>query len=234
MASHRPSFLLIVPARPARGASYFILVVRKKAKYYSFVFDIETLVTGAGYIGLFAIVFIESGVFFGFFLPGDSLIFTAGFLASQGFFDVILLWVLLLVAAIGGDSVGYSFGKHVGPKLFTKPKSIFFSPKHVERAEKFFEKYGKMSIFLARFVPAVRTFVPIVAGVGKMKYEVFIKYNVVGGFIWVTSMLFLGYFLGKVVPNATEYLHIIIIVIIIVSFLPIVIEYLRKKKKTSV
>ncbi len=192
--------------------------------------DIETIVTSAGYIGLFAIVFLESGVFFGFFLPGDSLLFTAGFLASQGYFNVLLLWLLLFVAAVTGDSVGYTFGKHVGPRLFIKPKSIFFSPKHVVRAERFFEKFGKMSIFLARFVPAVRTFVPIVAGVGNMKYDIFLRYNIIGGFVWVTSMTFLGYFLGRLLPNAEDYLHIIIVIIIIVSFLPIIIEYLRQRK----
>lgn len=198
------------------------------------MFELETLITSAGYIGLFAIVFIESGVFFGFFLPGDSLLFTAGFLASQGFFDVMFLWFLLFLAAVFGDSVGYSFGKHIGPRLFIKPKSIFFSPNHVIRAERFFEKYGRMSIFLARFVPAVRTFVPIVAGVGKMKYDVFLRYNVGGGFIWVTVMIFSGFFLGKIVPNAERYLHVIILVIIVVSFLPVIVEYLRHRSKGTI
>jgi membrane-associated protein len=195
------------------------------------MFDLLAIITTAGYVGLFAIVFAESGLFFGFFLPGDSLLFTAGFLASQGTISIGLLLPLLIIAAISGDSVGYAFGTRVGPKIFTKKESRFFKPAHVTRAHEFFLKYGKKAIFLARFLPIVRTFVPIIAGVAKMPYREFILYNIVGGISWVSSMLLLGYFLGRQVPDAEKYLHPIIIVIIVVSFLPMLNEIRKARKK---
>lgn len=195
------------------------------------MFDLLAIITTAGYFGLFAIVFAESGLFFGFFLPGDSLLFTAGFLASQGTISITLLLPLLIIAAITGDSVGYAFGNHIGPKIFTKKESRFFKPDHVTRAHEFFVKYGKKAIVLARFLPILRTFVPIIAGVAKMPYREFIAYNIIGGVSWVSSMLLLGYFLGRQIPNAEQYLHPIILFIIFVSLLPMLNEMRKARNK---
>jgi len=184
-----------------------------------------------GLVGVLFITFAESGLFFGFFLPGDSLLFTAGFLASQNYLNInILVWGAF-ICAILGDSVGYWFGKKVGPKIFTREDSFFFHKKHVLSAQNFYEKYGNKTIFLARFVPIVRTFAPIVAGVGQMKYKNFITYNIIGGFVWSFGMAYSGYFLGQVIPNVDKYLLPIILVVIIVSFLPIVFEIFGTKYK---
>ena len=182
--------------------------------------DLVTLITAAGYAGLCAVVFAESGLFFGFFLPGDSLLFTVGLLASQGVFDIVLILALLSIAAVTGDSVGYAFGKRIGPKLFSRSESRFFKPSHAVRKNEFFAAHGKKSIFLARFLPIVRTFVPIVAGVAGMPYRDFLRYNVVGGVAWVFSMTLFGYVLGTQIPNAENYLYPAVVLIIAVSFLP--------------
>jgi membrane-associated protein len=195
------------------------------------MFDLLALITAAGYFGLFAIVFAESGLFFGFFLPGDSLLFTAGFVASQGSLNIVILMTSLFVAATLGDSVGYAFGRRVGPKIFTREESRFFKPAHIIRAHNFFLKYGKKAIFLARFLPIVRTFVPIVAGVAEMPYREFIVYNIIGGASWVGSMLLTGYFLGSLIPDAEKYLHVIVLIIIGVSFLPMVYEFIKARKE---
>ncbi len=188
-------------------------------------FLIETF----GLIGIFAIVFAESGLFFGFFLPGDSLLFTAGLLASQGYFSITWLLIGTWLAAIAGDSVGYWFGRRVGPALFSKEDSFFFNKKHILHAQKFYEKYGAKTIVLARFVPIVRTFAPIVAGVGEMKYRTFVFFNIIGGTIWVFSMILAGYGLGKIFPHTDKYLHYIIVAIIFASILPILIEVVKAK-----
>lgn len=199
---------------------------------YSFVmFNLLAIIATAGYFGLFAIVFAESGLFFGFFLPGDSLLFTAGFLASQGTISIGLLLPLLILAAVLGDSIGYVFGTRIGPRIFTKKESRFFKPSHVTRAHDFFVTYGKKAIFLARFLPIVRTFVPIVAGVAKMPYREFILYNIFGGISWVSSMLLLGYFLGRQIPHAEKYLHPIVGVIILISFFPMWNEIRKTQKR---
>ena len=193
------------------------------------MFDPMGLIAAVGYFGLFAIVFAESGLFLGFFLPGDSLLFTAGFLASQGGLNIIILVPILFIAAVLGDNVGYAFGKKIGPKIFTKKESRFFKPRHVIRAHDFFLKYGKKAIFLARFLPIVRTFAPIIAGVARMPYKDFFLYNLLGGGAWTGSMLSLGYFLGKRLPSADHYLYPIITTIIIVSFIPAFFELLRER-----
>lgn len=197
--------------------------------------DIVSLVQTVGYIGLFAIIFAESGLFFGFFLPGDSLLFTAGLLASQGLFNYYALAIIFAFAAIAGDNVGYLFGKKIGPKIFNREDSFFFHKKHVERTHNFYEKYGNKTIVLARFVPIVRTFAPILAGVGKMNYGTFFKYNVIGGLIWGVGISFLGYFLGSKIPGIENYLNYIIVAIIATSFLPIIFEFIREhfKKQNS-
>lgn len=182
--------------------------------------DLNSLVQAAGYAGLFLIVFAESGLFFGFFLPGDSLLFTAGFLASQGLFNIWILLPLLFVAAVLGDAVGYTFGRKMGPKIFSRPQSIFFHPSHVDKTAKFFEKYGTKTIVLARFVPIVRTFAPIMAGVGGMRYETFAKFNIIGGLLWSVGMTALGYAFGQVIPDADRYILPIVGLIIVISFIP--------------
>jgi membrane-associated protein len=190
-------------------------------------FLIETL----GLIGVIAIVFAESGLFFGFFLPGDSLLFTAGLFASQGHLPIVPLAIGCVIAAIAGDSVGYAFGRRVGPAIFSREDSVFFHKKHVLRAKAFYEKYGTKTIILARFVPIVRTFAPIVAGVGEMRYKTFLAYNVVGGLVWGAGMTLIGYFLGSAFPKTEEYLSAIIIAIIALSFIPIIVEFIREKRK---
>ena|SRR3989338_3367952 len=201
-----------------------------------FGFDLISLIKTAGYAGLFFIVFAESGLFIGFFLPGDSLLFTAGFLASQGYLSIVPLSLLCFLAAILGDNFGYAFGKKVGPAIFKKEDSLIFHKKHLERAENFYSEYGPKAIVLARFLPIVRTFAPILAGVGKMRYQTFFYYNVMGAAIWALGLSFLGYFLGSYVPNIDKYLLPIILAIIIVSILPTAyhviknMEYIIKKK----
>lgn len=188
-----------------------------------------TLITTLGTLGVIAIIFAETGLFFGFFFPGDSLLFTAGFLASQGY--VSMTWLLMgaFAAAVIGDSVGYAFGKKVGPALFSREDSRFFKRSYIARAQHFYEKYGKKTIVLARFVPIVRTFAPIVAGIGSMPYKSFITFNIFGGFLWTWAMLWLGYGLGSLIPNPDRYVLPVILVIIVVSALPALKELFGKK-----
>ena len=193
------------------------------------LFDVVALVQWGGYLGVAAIIFAESGLFFGFFLPGDSLLFTAGFLASQGYLNFWLLAPLLFIAAAAGDSVGYAFGYRVGPELFSRPDSRFFRHEHLIRTQKFFEKYGTRAVVLARFMPVVRTFTPILAGVGKMRYASFLTYNLVGAGLWAVGITGIGYFLGSAVPGIDRYLFPIIIAIIIISILPSCYEYVKRK-----
>ena len=193
--------------------------------------DPMTIIKTLGLIGVFFIIFAESGLFFGFFFPGDSLLFTAGFLASQSLLDIKILVLGAFICAVLGDSVGYWFGVKAGPKIFNKDDSIFFHKKHIEEAQNFYNKYGNKTIFLARFVPIVRTFAPIVAGIGKMNYKNFVVYNIVGGFIWSFLITLSGYFLGRIIPGVDKYLLPIILVIIVVSFLPIAFETLKARNK---
>lgn len=187
--------------------------------------DLLAIVRMLGPVGLSLIVFAESGLFFGFFLPGDSLLFSAGLLTTLGFFGVWPLAVLVSISAILGDSVGFWFGVKVGPKIFSREDSLFFHKQHIEQTEKFYEKYGPRTIILARFVPIVRTFAPILAGVGRMKYKKFLLYNIIGGVLWAFALVFLGYFLGALVPRAENYISLIAAVIIVVSFLPVLNEF---------
>ncbi len=193
-------------------------------------FDLKEIISAFGYVGLFSIVFAESGLLFGFFLPGDSLLVTAGLLASQGYFRIEFLLVMLSFAAVSGDSVGYWFGKKVGPKIFAREKSLLFDKKHLERAHRFYEKHGGKTIFIARFVPIVRTFAPIVAGVAQMEYKKFISYNVFGGIFWACGMLLIGFFLGNFVPDVDKYLIPLIALIVFLSFLPPIFEYYKENK----
>ncbi len=193
---------------------------------------LTVLIVGTGYLGLTATIFLESGTIFGFFLPGDSLLFTAGFLASQNIFSIGLLILLLIPAAILGDMFGYATGRALGPKLFSKPESRFFKPKYLLEARAFFVKYGARAIFLARFLPGVRFFVPMVAGVAEMPYRGFLFYNILGAFVWAGGITLLGYFLGRSVPNAEQYLLPAIVLIIIISLAPALLQVWRMRKKS--
>lgn len=188
------------------------------------------LVKFIGYPGIFAVIFLESGVFFGFFLPGASLLFTAGLLSSQGFFNPWVLVPLVAVAAILGDNAGYWFGNKVGAPLLTW-NTRFFRKEHLEQARIFYEKHGVLAVVLARFVPIVRTFAPIVAGMAKMRYRLFVMYNVIGALLWGSGVTFLGYYLGEKVPFVSQYLTPIIIVIIGVTCIPIIWEAYKRVPK---
>lgn len=187
------------------------------------------IIKTVGIIGIIFIVFAETGLFFGFFLPGDSLIFTAGIFASQGFFDIKILLISCIVAAIIGDSVGYWSGKKYGRRLFDRDSGFFFKKKRLYDAELFYEKHGKSTIIIARFVPIIRTFAPIVAGIGNMNYPLFISYNIFGGIFWVSTMLLLGYFLGSLIPNPDAYIIPVALFIILISVFPLVFKVLKNK-----
>ncbi len=191
------------------------------------------LVLSFGYVGLCLLVFAESGLFFGFFLPGDSVLFSAGLLAAHGTLDIWVLVPLICVAAILGDSVGYWFGATVGPSLFTREDSFFFKKRYVHETHTFYEAYGPQAIILARFIPVVRTFAPILAGVGRMRYTTFLRYNIVGGLLWGGGVTLLGYFLGNTIPHIDEYLYPIIAGIIVVSALPVLISFVRGRRRTT-
>jgi membrane-associated protein len=184
------------------------------------MFDLNDLLKTVGYVGIFAIIFAESGLLVGFFLPGDSLLFTAGFLASQGFFNIAILCTVTFFAAVIGDNVGYQFGKKAGPRLFKKKDSMLFTQENITRSENFYKKHGGKAIILSRFVPVVRTFAPIIAGVGNMHFKMFFIYNIVGAFIWAVGVTLLGYFLGQAIPHADKYLLPLTLVIIFVSIIP--------------
>lgn len=186
--------------------------------------DPSRFLEAAGYIGITAVVFIESGLFFGFFLPGDSLLFSAGFLASQGIFNIGILCALVTSAAILGDNVGYWSGKKIGPALFSREDSFFFHKKHIERTRAFYDRHGAKTLILARFVPVIRTYAPILAGVGSMEYASFLKYNVLGGVLWGVSLPIAGFLLGQAFPASEKYLSFIIVAIILISFVPIAKE----------
>lgn len=194
------------------------------------ILDPLIIIKTLGLLGVVVITFVESGLFFGFFLPGDSLLFTAGFLASQDLISIWWLLILCFIAAVAGDSVGYYFGRKTGPMIFKREDSLFFHKKHIEKAKVFYDKHGKKTIFFARFIPIIRTFVPIVAGIANMDYKTFIRYNLIGGFVWTWGMLGAGYILGNLIPNAEKYLTPIILTIIAVSFLPAIIEFFRQRK----
>ena len=195
------------------------------------MFDLITIIQTAGLIGVFLIVFAESGLFFGFFLPGDSLLFSAGLIASGGYFNIQLLVLVCITGAIIGDTVGYWTGKKMGPKLFYKEDGLFFRKKYIRDAEIFYEKYGKYTIILARFVPFIRTFAPIVAGIGSMRYRTFISYNILGGISWVLILILSGYFLGRIIPNPDTYILPIVLGIIIISVIPVVYKYISSLYK---
>jgi membrane-associated protein len=193
-------------------------------------YSLDSLVQWGGYGVLVAIVFAETGLLVGFFLPGDSLLITAGLVAATGALNIWWLDGLLIAAAVTGDSVGYAIGRRLGPRLFTREKSLVFNPAHVERTRRFYERYGSKTIVIARFVPIVRTFAPVLAGVGAMEYRRFVFYNVAGGVAWVVSMTTAGYQLARF-PIIGANIHIVVLVVIVLSCIPIAVELLRERRR---
>jgi membrane-associated protein len=200
---------------------------------YHLLSDLPALIKWGGYVGLTAIVFTETGLLVGFFLPGDSLLVTAGLLASQGFLNVYVMGALLTVAAIAGDSVGYSIGRAAGPRLFKREDSFFFNKKHLYRAHDFYLRHGGKTIVIARFVPILRTFAPVVAGAAEMPYHRFILFNVLGGIGWIWSMLMVGYVLGRYIPGIEHNIDLVIIAVIALSLVPILVEYLKSRGRAK-
>lgn len=195
------------------------------------MFDLVNLIETAGYVGLFLIIYAESGILIGLFLPGDSLLFTTGFLASQGYLNVWILIPLLYAAAFLGDSTGYWIGEKVGPRIFNRPKSFWFNPENVAKARAFFEKHGARAVVLARFIPIVRTFIPVMAGVGEMKYRTFVFYNAIGALLWAAGLTAAGYLFGNTIPNADRYVLPLVALIILISLAPPAWHYLKERKK---
>jgi membrane-associated protein len=194
--------------------------------------DITALVKAAGYLGIFGVIFAESGLLIGILLPGDSVLFTAGILASQG---VGHIWIVVLIstaAAILGDSTGYWLGRRFGPSVFNRKDSFLLDRRHVDRAQHFYEKHGTKTLIIARFTPIVRTLAPVLAGVGSMHYATFVTYNIVGGLLWGAGMPLLGYWLGGAVPNIDHYLMPIIVIIILASFTPGLWHLWRDRRRT--
>lgn len=193
-------------------------------------FDLAAAIQLVGYPGIFLIIFAESGTIFAFFLPGASLLFTTGFLASQGVFNIWIIIPLLSIAAILGDNFGYWFGKTVGTKLFTRPDSRLFKQRYLERTRAFYAAYGSRTILFARFVPIVRTFAPVLAGVAGMPYRTFLFYNVLGGTLWATGVSLAGYTLGEVLPKSEEYITLIVLAVIAITCIPLAREWWRARR----
>ncbi len=192
--------------------------------------NLTELVQWAGLFGLAAIIFSETGLLVGVFLPGDSLLVTAGLLAARGYLNVYALAPMLTVAAICGNSVGYSIGRATGPRIFNRENSLFFNKKHAIRAHEFYAKYGRKTIVLAQFMPIIRTFAPVVAGVGGMKFRQFITFNIIGAVIWIWSMVGIGYFLGSYIPGIDQHIEIVIAIVIFISILPGLISGYRARR----
>lgn len=201
--------------------------------FFSKLGNLEELIKWGGLTVLIIIVFAETGLLVGFFLPGDSLLITAGLIAAQGYLDITVLNISLILAAIIGDQVGYLFGRKTGPRLFKREKSLLFDKEHLIKASEFYNKYGGRAIIYARFVPFARTFAPIVAGVGQMDYRKFISFNVIGGVLWVLSMTLLGYYFGNI-PFVKKNFEYVIIGVIILSLLPVILGYLKHRKEAKI
>lgn len=197
------------------------------------IYDVELLVRGGGLVLLAIIVFVETGLLIGFFLPGDSLLITAGIFAANGALDLLTLNLTLSAAAIAGDTVGYRIGYATGPKIFTRENSFLFNRKHLISAKEFYDRHGGFTIIIARFIPIIRTFAPVVAGVGAMSYKRFLAFNVFGGIFWVMATTLSGYFLGTLIPNINEQIHLVIAIVIVLSLLPGIIKFLGEWRKAK-
>jgi membrane-associated protein len=195
--------------------------------------DLKGLIQTIGYFGVFTLVFLESGMLIGFFFPGDSLLFTAGFLASQGLFDITLLIAGCFIFAVLGDTIGYIIGLKYGRKLFQRENSFFFRTDHLKKAEAFYEKHGGKTIILARFMPVIRAFAPVVAGIGSMKYSTFLFYNIFGGFLWAFGLTLAGYFLGSLIPDVDKYLLPIIGLIVLASISPAIYHTIKDENSRN-
>ncbi len=192
-------------------------------------YALDDLIRWGGYAILVAIVFTETGLLVGFFLPGDSLLVTAGLVAAAGVLDIWWLNLALIVAAVAGDAVGYAIGYHTGPRIFRAEESRWFSRRHLIRTREFYERHGGKTIVLARFIPVIRTFAPVVAGVGQMAYPRFAFYNVFGGIGWVTSLTWAGYLLGQRIPRIDRHIHVVVAVVVLLSVVPIGVEWWRAR-----
>jgi membrane-associated protein len=201
-------------------------------EFFNRLRDVKALVSWGGYVGLTAIIFAETGLLVGFFLPGDSLLVTAGLFSAQPRFglNVWYLGGLLTVASIAGNAVGFAIGRASGPRLFKREESLLFKPRYLRQAHEFYERHGGKTVILARFMPIVRTFVPVVAGAAGMNYGRYTYYNVVGGVLWIWSLLLIGYFLGRYIPGIDEHIETLIITVVILSILPAVIHWLKARK----
>jgi membrane-associated protein len=195
--------------------------------FFATVYNVPELIRLVGLIGLIAIVFSETGLLVGFFLPGDSLLITAGLFAARGDFDIVSLNLTLIAAAIAGDATGYWIGRRSGQALYSRPDSLLFRREHLRLTHEFYERHGGKTIVMARFIPILRTFAPVVAGVAEMGYRNFVVYNAVGGVLWVSSMTLGGYLLGSLIPNIESRIHLVVAVVIFLSLLPPGIAWLR-------
>jgi membrane-associated protein len=192
--------------------------------------NLPELVQWAGLFGLTAIIFSETGLLIGVFLPGDSLLVTSGLLAARGYLNIYALTPVLTLAAICGNSLGYFIGRATGPRVFNRENSLFFNKKHAIRAHEFYEKYGRMTIVLAQFMPVIRTFSPVIAGVGGMRFRDFLTFNIIGAFAWIWSMLGIGYFLGSYIPGIDQHIEIVVVVVVFLSILPGLIGGYRARR----
>jgi membrane-associated protein len=193
-----------------------------------FGIDLISLIKTIGYVGVFGIVFAETGLFLGFFLPGDSLLFVAGFLASDDYFSLPILLLGIFLSGVLGNLFGYEFGRRIGPKIFSREDSLLFKKAHALKAQAFYDKHGPKTIVLARFMPIVRTFAPIIAGVANMRFRTFFIYNLVGSLLWTLGLVLMGYSLGSVI-DVDKYLLPIILLIVFLSFLPAIVGFLKEK-----
>jgi membrane-associated protein len=201
---------------------------------YHLITDVQGLIQWGGTLMVCTIVFVETGLFVGFFLPGDSLLVSAGIFAAMGHLSLPWLLVAASACAVAGDQVGYWIGRRAGQALYRREDSFFFRKQHLQRAHDFYEKYGGKTIVLARFVPIVRTFAPAVAGAANMNYRRFVTFNVMGGILWVWSMLLTGYFLSSMIPNIDQHIELVIVIVVFLSLLPAVIEVLRNRRSKAV
>ena len=201
-------------------------------QFFKTVYNVPELIRIGGLIGLVAIIFSETGLMVGFFLPGDSLLVTAGLFAARGDLDIVWLIPSLIVAAVLGNATGYYIGHRAGKALYSRPNSFFFRRQHLIRTHAFYERHGGKTIILAQFMPIVRTFAPVVAGAAEMTYRRFATFNCVGAVLWITSMTLIGYFLGRAVPNLESRIHVVVAVVIFLSLLPAMIAVLREKLRS--
>lgn len=203
-------------------------------EFFRTVYNVPELIRIVGFYGLIVIVFAETGLLVGFFLPGDSLLITAGLFAARGDFDIVTLQLALIPAAIIGNATGYWIGRRTGTALYSRPNSLLFRREHVRMTHEYYERHGGKTIVLAQFIPILRTFAPVVAGVGEMGYRRFATYNVVGAIAWISSMTLAGYTLGNLVPNIESRIHIVVAVVIGLSLLPPAIAWLRGRRQSAV